>query len=263
MTIDWGAVAAQVANRPHEVARHEYEYVSAAGEPLHRTVRVDRSDGSKMVWQQRFEDGWQNGLGDVQTVLYRLPRVLEKASAGGLVVLVEGEKVVEALETLGFVATTNPMGAGSWRDEYALPLRGAYVVLCPDCDLEGRRHVVNVGRSLLEAGVTIYGPLELGVHHQTGYDLFDYLGSCAETLRAVDPGLDRMAVRRRLRRIVLMMLRHCLPATAESLAGYVERADWRADPKGRELRYCERCKRDRPHMRIAGIAYCPCGGLQI
>ena len=77
MTVDWGAVSAQVENRPHEVARREYEYVSLDGEPLHRTMRVDRSDGSKVVWQQRFEDGWTNGLGDVQTVLYRLPGVIE------------------------------------------------------------------------------------------------------------------------------------------------------------------------------------------
>jgi hypothetical protein len=263
--IDWNAVAVNLENRPTELRRREHVYTNTTGELLHRTVRIDHSDGSKRIWQQRFENGeWQNGLGrDFRTMLYRLPDVVEKAKTGGLVMLVEGEKVVEAIEALGIVATTIAMGAGKWFDGFAPPLVGAYVVLCPDCDLEGRKHAVQAGRSLLAAGADVYGPLELYAHEQSGYDLYDYLAECAETLRVVESGLDRVAVRGRLRQIVLKMLRHCLPATHASLGDYLERAEWRANPRGREIRHCERCNRDRVHTIASGVAYCPCGGLQV
>jgi hypothetical protein len=62
--VDWNAVAAAAANRPSQLRRREHVYDSAAGEPRHRTVRIDYSDGSKQIWQQRYVDGdWQNGLG--------------------------------------------------------------------------------------------------------------------------------------------------------------------------------------------------------
>jgi hypothetical protein len=262
-TVDWNAVAVAAANRPTQLRRREHVYESAAGEPLHRTVRVDYSDGSKRIWQQRWVDGeWQNGLGeDFRTVLYQLPAVMEKAKSGGLVLLVEGEKVADAIGALGIVATTAAMGAGSWYDDYAPPLVGAHIVLVPDCDLEGRRHVVEAGRSLLAEGVDVYGPLELHAEEQNGYDLYDLLVEYAGTLRAVEPELDRQAVRDRLRQHVLAMLLRCPPATLQSLARYFEMAEWRVDPKGpRELRHCECCDRARPHTIRAGIAFCPCGG---
>jgi DNA primase len=178
------------------------------------------------------------------------------------VLLVEGEKVAEAIETLEIAATTAAMGAGTWFDDYAPPLVGAHVVLCPDSDFEGRRHMVQAGRSLLDAGVAVFGPLELCVDDQTGTDLYDLLAEYAATLRAVDPSLDRQAVRDRLRQLVLAMVRQCPRATLESLAAYFERAEWRVDPRGRELRQCDRCGRERPHAIRAGVAFCPCGGLQ-
>ncbi len=258
--IDYDQLAVDVERRARIVARHEHEYVNAAGEPVHRTVRLDCSDGTKTVWQQRFEHGrWVNGLGQVETVLYRLPRVLEKAASGGLVLLVEGERVVEVIETLGIVATTAAMGAGKWFDALAVPLVGAYVVICPDCDLQGRRHMVEAGCSLLGAGAVVFGPLELNANLQDGEDLYDHLAGCADTFRDVSPGLDRKGIRDSLRRHLQRMVWQCPPATRDSLAGYLERAEWRIEPRGRVIRHCDRCKRDRPHSLAAGLAYCPCG----
>jgi len=41
------------------------------------------------------------------------------------VLIVEGEKDVEAARKLGLVATCNSGGAGKWRDEYSEMLRGS------------------------------------------------------------------------------------------------------------------------------------------
>jgi predicted P-loop ATPase len=75
-------------------------------------------------------------------VLYRLPEVL----AAQRVFIVEGEKDVETLRALGYVATTAAMGAKTqWAKEYAAmwqePLKNKDVVLLPDNDEPGRKHM--------------------------------------------------------------------------------------------------------------------------
>jgi putative DNA primase/helicase len=105
-----------------------YPYVDEDGRLLFEAVRFEPKG-----FAQRRPDGqagWAWNLRGVRRVLYRLPAV---TTATGTVYVVEGEKDVHALEKLGLVATTNPMGAGKWRDEYAEQLRGAgRVVILPD-----------------------------------------------------------------------------------------------------------------------------------
>ncbi|MEJ2705288.1 MAG: AAA family ATPase, partial [Sedimentisphaerales bacterium] len=48
----------------------------------------------------------------------------------------------------GFVATTCPMGAGKWREEYNQYFRGRLVVVIPDNDTAGRNHAEHVANSL-------------------------------------------------------------------------------------------------------------------
>jgi hypothetical protein len=78
-----------------------------------------------------------------------------------IVCLPEGEKDADNLRELGFVATTNPMGAGKWRKEYAEALRGKDVVVfgdVGDSDGSGEKHtakrlasLIGVARSLKHA----------------------------------------------------------------------------------------------------------------
>jgi hypothetical protein len=83
----------------------------------------------------------------VRRVLFRLPELL--AADPKLVVYVcEGEKDADALAALGLVATTNPGGAKKWRSEYSEALRGRHVVLPPDNDDDGRKHVDKVAAAL-------------------------------------------------------------------------------------------------------------------
>jgi energy-coupling factor transporter ATP-binding protein EcfA2 len=80
----------------------------------------------------------------VRRVLYRLPKVLEAAAAGGTVWVVEGEKDVHALERAGQVATTNQGGAsGPWLDAYTEALAGAHVVVVGDRDGPDPKHPRN------------------------------------------------------------------------------------------------------------------------
>lgn len=62
--------------------------------------------------------------------------------------MVEGEKDVHALESLGAVATTNPMGAANWTKVDPSPLHGGKVIVVPDRDRAGRKWVRDVLASL-------------------------------------------------------------------------------------------------------------------
>ena len=91
------------------VARYVYE--DAQGRPRHRTVRWEPKGFS----QERYEDGrWIGGKGALKGVERVLYREAELAGADEVIVI-EGEKDADRLRALGFVATTNPQGAGKWR----------------------------------------------------------------------------------------------------------------------------------------------------
>lgn len=79
-------------------------------------------------------------LGEV----YRLVDVLQAER----VFIVEGEKDVETLRSLGLTATTNSGGAGKWRPEFAEHFQGKEVAIFPDNDEPERKHIQRVARAL-------------------------------------------------------------------------------------------------------------------
>ena len=122
-----------------------YDYKNAEGAVVCQTVRYYK-DGRKRFYQ-RHHDGadWVNNLKGVDLVLYRLPELLS-ADVGTRVYIVEGEKDVDRLVSMGLVATTNPMGAGKWRAKYARWLQGRRVVVIPDNDPpDPKRHGLRPG----------------------------------------------------------------------------------------------------------------------
>jgi putative DNA primase/helicase len=148
-----------VASSAHGVnsrqrAVKSYDYHDASGEVLFQVCRMEQP---KAFPQRRpMPDGsWKWGLGDVQPVLYRLPETLEAVAHGRRIFVVEGEKDVETLVELGYPATTSPMGAGKWRDEYAETLAGADVVILPDNDEKGHAHAEDAAASLLARGCKV------------------------------------------------------------------------------------------------------------
>ena len=125
-------------------------YKSADGVPLYRVIRKEDGKGSKTFRQERADGkgGWIPRLGDVQPVLYRLPELVA-ADPSEVVLVAEGEKKVEALRTMGFVATSNSGGANvRWKPEYNEHLVGRHVVVLPDNDASGENHGLDVAKSL-------------------------------------------------------------------------------------------------------------------
>jgi hypothetical protein len=119
-----------------------YAYTDGGGRLLYEVLRLlpkafscRRPDGM---------GGWMWNLQGVERVLYRLPEVVAAVRGDEIVFFVEGEKDADAIAALGFAATTHAGGAGKWRPEYAVALRGGRVVVIPDNDEPGRRHAETV-----------------------------------------------------------------------------------------------------------------------
>lgn len=166
------------------VVRSEYPYADEQGEVLFRVVIERTPDGKKKVFQNRAMPGgnWAKNLGAARRVLYRLPKVLRAVEVAAPVFVVEGEKCVEAVESIGLVATTNPGGAGKWLPEYSSTLTGADVIVLPDNDGPGLAHAQTVVEALtgVAAEVTVLTLPGLAEHG----DVADWVaaGGTRETL---------------------------------------------------------------------------------
>jgi hypothetical protein len=124
-----------------------YDYTDVGGALLYQVCRFQPKD-----FRQRRPDGnggWIWNLNGVERVPYHLPAVARAAQAGEVVWIAEGEKDCDHLARLGLTATCNVGGAGRWRPEYAVHLRGSpLVVILPDNDPPGQRHAEQVAVSL-------------------------------------------------------------------------------------------------------------------
>ena len=148
---------------PKKVVTAVFNYCDDSGELLYAIERVEYqnadstfvlTDGKhKKTFRQRRPDPenpgqWIWNVDGVSKTLYRLPELIEAIATGHPVFIVEGEGKVDALSALGITATTNPGGAGKWLPEFSEHLRGADVILLPDNDEPGWKHVHEVGAAL-------------------------------------------------------------------------------------------------------------------
>jgi putative DNA primase/helicase len=151
-----------------------YPYTDENGALLFTVHRYE----PKTFRQQAASGEWS--MKNVRRVLYNLPAIIN----ADLVVIVEGEKDVEALTTLGFAATCNPMGAGKWNDEYSDLLKGKDIVVIPDNDEPGQRHVQTVARSLSSTARSVRIAIV-----PAGKDISDWIGFGA-TKEAIQQAID-------------------------------------------------------------------------
>lgn len=122
-----------------------YDYRDEKGAVAYRVVRYHPKDfrqcrpgpDGKAVWN----------LEGVEPLLYLLPELLKDAKQP--VLIPEGEKDVEALVALGFVATCNSGGAGKWHPSLGKHLRGRRCAILPDNDEPGQSHAMQVAGNLL------------------------------------------------------------------------------------------------------------------
>lgn len=191
--------------------RGPWVYTDEAGHPLSRVVFGGWIGTAKQFAQQHAivgADGvvtYRNGMTapdgtPVRRVPYNLPAVRCVADAGGVVVVVEGEKCADVfaaaiIDTPGPVAvTTSPGGSGAWRDEYADAFKGAAcVVILLDLDAPGEKYAQKVAESCISRGVPVrvvrLDRLPDGAPMPEAGDVADYLeagGTGADVLAAIE-----------------------------------------------------------------------------
>ena len=83
------------------------------------------------------------------------PALIDAQNNGKAVHVTEGEPDAISLSDLGFLSTTNALGASSWKPAYNQYLKGRDVVLYEDNDTAGRDRVAMVSASLASIASTI------------------------------------------------------------------------------------------------------------
>ena len=164
-----------------------YDYRDAEGHLWGQVCRTASKDFP--VRRPDGNGGWVWNWQGVTRTLYRFPELLA-ADPSDWVFVTEGEKDANNLARAGLVATTNPLGAGKWRNEYSEALNGRKVAVIPDNDDAGRRHADNVAHLLTgkAADVRIVRlPLQ-----EIGADVSDWLerGGTKEALLARVTGAE-------------------------------------------------------------------------
>jgi putative DNA primase/helicase len=129
-----------------------YDYRDESGTLLFQVVRLE----PKHFKQRRPNGagGWLWNTKGVRKVLYRLPELLA-APLDARVYIPEGEKDVDALSTLGLLATCNPggatrqkLGASKWQTSFGMLFKGRHVVILPDNDEAGHEHAQAIARNV-------------------------------------------------------------------------------------------------------------------
>lgn len=144
-----------------------YDYEDEDGVLRFQVCRIEPGkDGRKKDFRQRQPDGtggWTWKTKGLQKFPYRL-KELAAADPSHPVFIVEGEKQVDYLRTLGLVASCNPGGAGKWLKTFAKFFADRDVVVVPDCDppnektgkIVGAAHAKEVADSLIGVAKSIH-----------------------------------------------------------------------------------------------------------
>lgn len=140
-------------------ASHVYQYVDENAELLFEVLRVPLPGGKKTFRQRAPQPGpkpWRWNMDGIRRVLYHLPEVLRAKAEGRVIYVVEGEKDADTLRMrAGVTATTSPMGAGKWQEDYSQVLAGANVIIIADADATGRAHARKVREELIALGSSV------------------------------------------------------------------------------------------------------------
>jgi len=151
----------RTTNKPQQKLNivKEYNYVNKDNLLLYQVLRLEPK--SFRMRQLGANGKWIYNLNNVQKVLYQLPNVIDAVKNNKTIYIVEGEKDVDNLISLGLVATTNVGGASAkindskWLPEYNEYFKGANVVVIPDFDEPGLRHAYNLYSNLYQVANNI------------------------------------------------------------------------------------------------------------
>jgi hypothetical protein len=130
----------------------EYGYEDETGKLLFEVVRYEPKGFSQR--KPGEAGGYIYNTQGVRKVLYKLPELIA-APLDEWVFIVEGEKDADRVFAEGFVATTNPGGAGNWIESFNEYFRGRLVAIIPDNDDAGRKHAKKVADSIVDVAKTV------------------------------------------------------------------------------------------------------------
>ncbi len=137
------------------VNTQDWIYKDRQNKPLIRVSRRNYSNGSKFIRQYSWTGKrWVSGYGSVQREdipIYNYQAVRKAIANGEMIFYVEGEKCVDALSKLGFIATTNIVGSNGWNPSLIGDLKGANLVLCPDRDKPGLKLMAQIYKHFPDA----------------------------------------------------------------------------------------------------------------
>lgn len=165
-------IKAEKTSSKRETAR--YDYQDENGKILFQQVRYELPNGEK-TFSSYNPNTREWTIKGVKRVPYHLPRLLDGIREGKTVFITEGEKDVHTLEKLGCIATTNPGGAGKWREEYSAYIpQGHRVIIAPDADEPGQDHAKQLKDSLPGRNVSV---LDFGytIVEKHGRDVSDWI----------------------------------------------------------------------------------------
>lgn len=158
---------AKKKSEPSSKITATYDYRDEDNVLRFQVCRVEPGkDGRSKDFRQRQPDGaggWTWKTQGLTKFPYRLNE-LAAAPKEKPVFIVEGEKQVDYLRSLGIVATCNAGGAGKWLKSYAKYFKGRDCIVIPDADLPnektgkivGADHAKTVADSLLEVAQSIH-----------------------------------------------------------------------------------------------------------
>ncbi|MDE6036370.1 MAG: hypothetical protein K2G36_10760 [Ruminococcus sp.] len=126
-----------------------------------------KPDGSKTAIWYRYEGNTLvKGLNGLKMPLYHVYNLSDSTKP---IFIVEGEKDVETMEQLGYIATTSPNGAGSkWKSEYTPLFSGFDVIILADNDEVGLQSATNIADNIIQIAHSVklvpsqslYAPLQ-------------------------------------------------------------------------------------------------------
>jgi hypothetical protein len=136
-------------------------------------LRVGESGKTYRLYKVDTDGKRYPTLGDARIVPYKLPELLDAKTAGRIIYLAEGEKAVDALMSLGVVATTAHSGAGHWPEAITEYFAGANVVILPDNDLSGWSYARKAAEAILPIAKAVK-VVDLGLQEQ-GDDAYEFI----------------------------------------------------------------------------------------
>ena len=128
------------------VLLRSHVYTGMNGDKIAVKTIFRKPDGSKTAKWERYEGNTLvKGLNGLQMPLYHVGNL----DSTKPVFIVEGEKDVETMEKLGYIATTSPNGAGSkWKDDYTKYFKSFDVIILADNDEVGLNHATNISEKI-------------------------------------------------------------------------------------------------------------------